>query len=195
MQASDPYKISALVLAAGLSSRMGSTNKMLMPVEGKPMLLGVVEGLIASTADEVIVVLGQEHEKVNTIVPSHQKVSIILNENYQLGMSTSIKVGVKQLMDPSDGCMICLGDMPYLTTDDYNQMLEHARLNMRPDSIIRPLFEQKAGHPVFFSKSYFPALITLPDYDQGAQSLLRDQTSSIQYLQALDNRFLLDIDK
>jgi len=44
-------------------------------------------------------------------------------------------------------------------------------------------------------KSYFPALITLPDYDQGAQSLLRDQTSSIQYLQALDNRFLLDIDK
>ena len=141
MQASDPYKISALVLAAGLSSRMGSTNKMLMPVEGKPMLLGVVEGLIASTADEVIVVLGHEHEKVKTIIPSHQKVSIILNENYQLGMSTSIKVGVKQLMDPSDGCMICLGDMPYLTTDDYNQMLEYARLNMRPDSIIRPLFE------------------------------------------------------
>lgn len=194
MQDSAPRKISAVVLAAGLSRRMGETNKMLLPVNEKPMLLHVIEGLITSTVDEVIVVLGHQHEYVKTIIPAHPKVTTTNNENYKLGMSTSIKIGVKQL-EYSDGCMICLGDMPYLTTNDYDQILQHARMHMRSDLIIRPVFEQMVGHPVFFEKSHFAALMALPDHDRGAQSLLSDRMSSIQYVHAAHDRFLLDIDK
>ncbi|NND08027.1 MAG: nucleotidyltransferase family protein [Saprospiraceae bacterium] len=187
--------LTALVLAAGLSKRMGIINKLLLLVDGEPMLQHVIHALIASTIDQIIVVLGHEADQVQTIVPNHPKLSTIINVDYRLGMSTSIKAGVSQLDPATEGCLICLGDMPYLSTSEYNQLLEYASTNSDPGMILRPRFEQMGGHPVFFGKAYFPFLKNLGDRDLGAQVILREHVNSIQYIEMTSDHCLLDIDQ
>ena len=187
--------LTALVLAAGLSKRMGTTNKMLLHIAGDPMLQHVINALISSNIDHIVVVLGHEADQVQAIVPNHTKVSTIINADYQLGMSASIKTGIRQLDPATEGCLICLGDMPFLSMSEYNQILTYARAHPNPGIIVRPRFQQMGGHPVFFGKSHLPFLRNLPDRDFGAQGILHDHTNSIKYIEMTSNHCLIDIDQ
>ena len=108
--------LSAIVLAAGLSKRMGNNNKMLLPFKGKPVIASTVENILAAGMDEVIAVTGFEHEKIQTALQG-LPVRLIHNPYFEKGMTSSVQKGVAHAA--GDGYMICLGDMTQITPDEY----------------------------------------------------------------------------
>ena len=92
-------KIAAIILAAGQSRRMGDTNKLLIKLDGKPMIAHVVNAVIASGVAPIIVVTGYEHKKVSKVLEDYN-VKCVLNPHFSEGISTSIRLGLSEL--PSD---------------------------------------------------------------------------------------------
>ena len=186
---------SAIVLAAGLSKRMGKSNKMLLDINGKPMLAHVVDALVESVFDEILVVLGHEASVVEKIIPHHPKIRPVYNTQFALGMSTSISFGVTQIDDRSTHCGIVLGDMPYLQAEDYNHVIAADLVGPGRAGIIIPIYQTHQGHPVIFSKALFGDLATLPVNDQGAKSVIQKHPNAIHFVSFGHDRILRDIDQ
>ena len=118
-------KITAIVLAAGRSERMGA-NKLLADLAGKPLIRHSIEMLLASSVYDVIVVTGNEDEKVRKALRSLD-VAFAHNPNFAEGLSTSLKIGLNAVSLDADGALICLGDMPLIEMRNY----QSARLLLR----------------------------------------------------------------
>ena len=104
-------RVAAVVLAAGQSRRMGSTNKLLSEIDGTPMVAHVVAAVGASHAGQVIVVTGHQAEAVRDALAGH-RVQFVHNPEFDIGLSTSLAVGLAALPGDIDGAVVCLGDMP-----------------------------------------------------------------------------------
>src|SRR5579859_3814447 len=93
----------AVILAAGSSSRMGGgRHKLLLPLDGRPVLAHVIEAALASQAGPIVVVLGHQAEKVRAEMAAYfERAGIIVVENhdYLQGMSTSMRVGLGVLLE------------------------------------------------------------------------------------------------
>ena len=187
-------KTTAIVLASGMSRRMGNTNKLLLPVQSKPLILHVVEALIQSSVSEIICVVGYDKLKITSILPNHQKIKVIANNKFHLGMSTSIKSGVQKLSDGASGCFICLGDMPFLTPEDYSWLWKKVEKIWHPSLILVPVFQEQRGHPVFFGSDYLKDLVELPDNDAGAKKVVLNHAQKVEHLDFPNDHILLDID-
>ncbi len=190
-----PNFISAIVLAAGMSTRMGRDNKMLYQVEGIPMIEHVMEALLPTHFDEIIVVLGHEAQLVRTAIPVHEKVRCITNARYPLGMSTSIKQGVDHLDKNSTHCAIILGDMPFIKTSHFDLLIQKVIEAGHNFGITVPTYKGKQGHPIFFTADLFEALKSLPDSDKGAKSILKSHHDQIQFVSFDHDCILQDIDR
>ncbi|MCB0689484.1 MAG: nucleotidyltransferase family protein [Saprospiraceae bacterium] len=187
-------KIGAIVLAAGQSRRFGNGNKLLQPVNGGAMITRVVKTLAASQAMETIVITGYESDLVTQAVAGIDGVKAIFNEDFNQGMATSISKGVAGLSDDMDACMICLGDMPYLTVDNYNHLIRIFAEENSKDLILIPTFQERKGHPVIFGRQFFNQLIALPSNDQGAKEVIRKNTNSVKEVPMFTDNIHFDID-
>lgn len=189
-------KIAAIVLAAGLSRRYGTHNKLLRQIDGQAMIRVVVEALLKSPVETIVVVTGYQSgqiEKELDRIDEREKLQLVLNEDYDLGMSTSISRGAHYL-EGMHGCLICLGDMPFLTTDDYRELIDLFDCEHSPNRIIIPTFEGTRGHPVFFGSLFFQELQELHAHDQGAREVILNNSPYVTFLPLQHNRILQDID-
>jgi len=156
--------LSAIVLAAGLSSRMGIDNKLLLPYKARPVIVSVVETIIAAGIGEVIVVTGHQSDLVRRVLKDFD-VRFTCNQRYAEGLTSSIQQGVS--LATGNGYMICLSDMVLLTAAEY--MLLAAAFEKRnsfdAECICVPRYKNKKGNPVIFSSSYKEAILanTLPE--------------------------------
>lgn len=105
--------ISALLLAAGESRRMGGLNKLLLPVAGKPLLRRTLDTLAAANPTEIVVVLGHQCEQISALLKD-VGVRVAINSRYREGQMTSVEAGLAALSLPCEGVMVCLGDQPML---------------------------------------------------------------------------------
>ncbi|MEO6637668.1 MAG: nucleotidyltransferase family protein [Ginsengibacter sp.] len=145
--------VSAIVLAAGLSARMGSKNKMLLPFDGKTVIEKVVKNIVASGIEDIIVVTGRDALQVHDLL-QYSPVKIIHNDDFTRGMTTSIQKGVYSAN--GNGYMICLGDMPFITSEEYKKLsdaFEQERLNDQA-CICIAVYQKQKGNPVVFSTHY-----------------------------------------
>jgi molybdenum cofactor cytidylyltransferase len=184
-------KISAILLAAGQSTRMGGPNKLLLKHNGAPLIKHAVQGILASGVHELIVVIGHQGSEIQERVKS-PNITFVVNETYETGMTSSIQAGVKQASHESTGYLICLADMPSLDAHDYKIMVEKC-LSSVGNKIVRPMFDGQSGHPIFFSKD-FRALLLNHRVPEGCRGVIE---SSKQYLETFhfpNNHILLDID-
>ncbi|NIQ38629.1 MAG: NTP transferase domain-containing protein [Proteobacteria bacterium] len=151
-------KISAVVLAAGQSTRIGM-NKLLLDLGGETVLERVVDALLASRVDRVIVVVGYEGERVRQRLRGRD-VFVIHNPEYHEGMAASIREGLKHIDPGSHGVLIALGDQPLMSSGTIDQIVDAYR-NTRK-GIVCPTHRGKRGHPVIFNlKKYEKALLML----------------------------------
>jgi molybdenum cofactor cytidylyltransferase len=141
-----PLRISAVVLAAGLSRRMGAQNKLLLPVAGEAMIARVVENVLGAGFSEVVVVLGHEAEAVRRAVAA-LGVRCVYNERFESGQVSSVRAGLAALEQSADAVMICLGDQPLLTTADLRE-LQGAYASRPSGSILIPTRAGQRGNPV-----------------------------------------------
>ncbi|MFZ9905195.1 MAG: nucleotidyltransferase family protein [Steroidobacteraceae bacterium] len=164
--------IHALVLAAGAASRFGSP-KGLAHYRGRPLIRQVVESVQAafnplSNADTVTVILGSEFERLRDTL-SGCNVRIVINPEWQRGLSSSIRVGIRALPSSTSAVLMALADQVLVRVDDYRRLIEAAIAN--PDSPIAARYAEAIGVPAVFPARYFTRLCTL-EGDRGAGSLL-----------------------
>jgi len=182
--------IAAIVLAAGLSSRMGR-NKLLVNVGGKPLVRRVVETALASGAGRVIVVTGNDAENVMASL-SNLPIVFAHNPHFHAGLSTSLKAGVKALPEDVDGALILLGDMPAVTPTLINTLIG----KFEPDedrAICVPTYNGKQGNPVLWSRHFFPDILAL-EGDVGAKHLIAENDDVVCQVATSDEAPLVDID-
>jgi len=147
-------KIAAVVLAAGRSSRMGPCNKLLELVKGKPVIAYAVSAALESGAEPVIVVTGFEAERIVGALCG-LKVAVAHNADHELGLSASLRAGLKALPANTDGALILLGDMPEIQSRDLKALLAAFIDNQ---TICVPVRHGRRGNPVLWGAHYFPEL-------------------------------------
>ncbi len=183
-------KITALVLAAGRSSRMGAENKLLMPLRGAPMVARTVDAIAASGVRDVVVVLGHEADAVRKALAGRD-LTFIGNPRFAEGMSTSLKAGLGGIHADADGVLICLGDMPAVTTDAIDKLI--AAFNPTEGrAIIVPTFGGKRGNPVLFAAAFVDEM-RAADGDVGARALLSQHADGVYEVET-DAGVLADAD-
>lgn len=180
-------RIAAIVLAAGRSTRMGPDNKLLLTFNDKTMVNYVVEQLLESAVCGIYVVTGNEAEAVKKSIKG--QVNYVHNDEFVEGLSTSVKTGITALPDDVDGVMICLGDMPYITAKNYNDLIAA----FEKGKIIAPTNGSKVGNPLIFSRDLFSDFEGI-EGDKGARKLLKDHPEKIIEIDLGTDAIFQDID-
>jgi molybdenum cofactor cytidylyltransferase len=180
-------RVAAVVLAAGLSRRMGAANKLQTLIDGIPLVRRAVEAAACSGAMSVTVVLGHDAGAVEQALVGLD-VRKVRNERYADGISTSIAAGVAALDRESDAVVILLGDMPYITSGVIDGLISRAVAG----HIVVPTFNGQRGNPVLWPRKYFRDLLTL-DGDLGARTLFKRYAHDIVQTE-IGAAALIDID-
>lgn len=184
--------VSAVVLAAGLSTRMGR-NKLLLNFKDKPLIARLVDTLLTSKIDEVIVVLGHEIEKVRAELQG-KPVRLVHNPDYREGLSTSVRTGVDAVSPDADGIMICLADQPLLEPADVNQIVAaFADAKKVNKSIVVPFFEGERGNPVILDASLRVAILGIVG-DVGCKGVIKRYPEKVYALQMENDHVVRDVD-
>lgn len=156
------------------------------------MLCHVLDQLILSQVQKIIVVVGHEGEKIRRVIPhSPHRIQVIDNLDYPRGMSTTIALGASHLAEP-DGCMICLGDMPFITPSEYDEIIEAFK---KYDQIIVPRYKGIPGNPVLFGSPYLAELCDLDTNDQGAKSVVQRNREKQHFVDMKTDHIHQDIDQ
>jgi len=184
-------RIAALVLAAGESRRMGDANKLTIPVDGTPMVARVVDALQQSHAQRVIVVTGHEPERIKEAL-SGRDVELVHNPDYAEGIGSSVRAGVAALGDDVDGALVALADMPWVSAEVINRLID-AFTSASESSIFIPRFGGQRGNPVLWGAQHFPELLALAG-DVGGKALFQRHASAICYVDVESASVNLDVD-
>ena len=185
--------ISAIILAAGESRRMGVQNKLLLQIDSEVLIRKFVKSVSNSLVDAVLVVVGFEAEKIKAVLHD-QAVKFVENPSYEEGMTTSIQSGVKASSNESTGLMICLADMPFAETSDLNLLIQAYNDYRSTESslIIVPVFQGKRGNPVLFSEVFREKILT--HKGEGCREIVRQFPHYVKEVSMENDNLLRDID-
>lgn len=177
--------VSAVVLAAGASTRMG-TQKLLLPFGGEPLVRRAVRQVSAAGFDDVLVVLGSDHDATLAALEG-LPVRHAVNTQFASGMGSSFRTAVGHLTGAA-AAMFALADQPFVTTSEYQTVLDTYRRHASP--IVSVRYGEVLAPPHLFEREFFPELAQLV---HGARSVLQrhaDRTMVLQFPPDL----LVDID-
>ena len=182
--------ITAVVLSAGMSSRLG-TQKQLLEYQGRPLIRSVVETIMCSQVKETIVVVGFGAQDVCKALEG-LAIRIVENENYANGQSTSVIKGVNALQADAlpGGVLFALGDQPLLKVETINTLIHEFN---RFGGIVIPYYQQTPGNPVIFHKKFLSEFQYLTG-DVGAKQMIRRYESEIHRVDVDDKGVIFDID-
>jgi len=186
-------KIAGLVLAAGASARMGQP-KQLLPAGGMAVLDRVLQQALKSRLDLVVVVLGHKAQEIKNNLSSdlsHPKFKVVHNKDYRKGMSSSIIAGLSVVENDYDHIMIILGDMPLVSSDVIDHLIEEVLKSGKPLGAIK--VGNRRSHPVVISRSFYPQLHQLKG-DIGARHVLAENSEKICFVSPGQDFKDLDID-
>ena len=181
--------LSAIILAAGESKRMGKP-KQLLPLGKSTLLEQAIDNLLNSSVDETIVVLGHKAEEITEKI-ANKPVKVVINPDYQQGMSTSIVAGLIMVDPRSQAVMLALGDQPLVTSRTINQLIEAFNKNRK--GIAVPTYQGRRGHPIIFDIKYKAELFKLKG-DIGGREIIQNHPKDV-FMVAVDSESVIsDID-
>ena len=169
--------IAAVVLAAGLSRRMGQA-KLLMPVGGRAIVRYVVESVLAGGVDLVWVVTGPDVEPIEAALAGLEA-QIAVNPAPEEGQASSLRAGIAALPASVDAVLIALGDQPSLAPSIIPALLAARRTS--PKLIVAPRYRDGQGNPVLFKREIFPELLRLTG-DQGARPIIQKEPARVEWV-------------
>ena len=152
-------KIAAIVLAAGRSSRFGRRNKLLEPIDGIAMVRRVALAARASGARPVIAVTGHEAARVADALAGAE-VTTVLNQDWEQGLSLSLRVGLRALPSGCDGAIILLGDMPAIGEGELKALIS-AFVARGGEGVCVPVRHGRRGNPVLWGARFFAEISAL----------------------------------
>jgi molybdenum cofactor cytidylyltransferase len=195
--------IAAIILAAGSSSRMGAgRHKLFLPLGERPVLVHVLEAVLAAQTHPIVLVLGHQADQARTLLDPYlhtPDLQVIENAAYKQGMSTSLRAGLQALTDPNGriaqkhigGAIILLGDQPLITTRIIDSLVTIWQTGGK--RIVTPLYNGKRGNPVLFSADLFPELANVTG-DEGGRSVIERHRQEVVTVEMEDARASFDVD-
>lgn len=169
--------ISSIVLAAGLSTRMGET-KALLDWGGKPLINYQIEQLLEGGVDEVVVVLGHRADTISREI-RRLKCRTMLNPRYHMGRAGSLRIGAKAVNRDADTIVIVNVDQPRSAAFVRGLLDAHASGDYLAT---QPEYEGHGGHPVVVSGKLRAELMGASDEGDGLRGVLerhRDETQNV----------------
>lgn len=181
---------SVIILAAGLSSRMG-TPKQLLSIDGLSMLDHAVEAALAAGLDSPIVVLGHTAEQIKSQARLLSSCTVVINDSYRSGLSTSLKCGIEASRPETTAYVFMLADQPLVTGTLIKKLLK-AFEERRPD-ILHPVYQGQRGNPVIITSRLRKRLLEAKG-DSGARFLFNDPHLTIIPYPVTTPAVIVDID-
>ncbi len=166
--------VDVVLLAAGASRRMAGRDKLIEPVDGRPLIAALAAAALASGAREVFVTL-PSNAPARAGALAALNVRLVLVPEAAEGMSASLRAGIRALRPDAGAVVVMLGDMPEVTSATLDALIAAHRAGAE---ICRAESGGVPGHPVLFDRSHFPALVSLSG-DRGARDLLREQATRV----------------
>lgn len=189
LEARSNSRIAAVILAAGVSSRMGEA-KQLLRLGGQTVLDQVLQNVRDSRVDEIILVLGHAAETIKESI-AFTNVTIVVNQDYRQGMGTSLRAGLSTLSAGIAAALIVLGDQPFVRSQTLNLLLD--QYWQTKAQIVIPMYQGFRGNPVLLDRSVFPEVMALGG-DIGCRAIFGNHLEGIVKLPVEDVGILLDLD-
>jgi len=180
-------KVTAIVLAAGESRRMGR-QKLLLELDGKPLIRHVTDSVSASVVDDLIVVTGGHHEEVMAAVGDGAR--FVRNPDPARGMLSSVRCGLEAATD-TDAIALFLGDQPRIEPSIINSVLSAFAISEK--TIAVPETNGKRGHPLVFAASHREEILTAFD-ETGLRGLLQAHPAEVLTVPVNSPAVLEDVD-
>lgn len=181
--------IAAVILAAGMSTRMGSV-KQLLPWKNDTMLGSTIDLYTKSEVDKIIVVVGYcAAEIIKTL--KDKPVKWVINEEYETGMASSLRAGIKALQEEERICLIGLGDTPLLQVSTIKDIIKTHR--KYGNKVVAPYYRGKKGHPILITSELYAELLNVQG-DVGARTVINAQYDEVYPLEVDDEGVIIDLD-
>ncbi len=181
--------MTALVLAAGTSSRMGRP-KPLVPILGRPLLARVLETVRSIDPAETVVVLGADAERVRAGVDL-RKATVVVNPEFAEGMGSSLRHGAEAAASSKGPLLVVLGDQPFVEPATLEALIQrHAAGQAK---VLIPTFEGVRGNPVLLDHAVIPELGSLHG-DIGCRALFPGHAADLVEVPVTDPGILIDVD-
>ena len=182
-------ELSAIVLAAGGSSRYGRC-KQLVEINGYSLVRLAVDKLSSVFShDRICVVVGANPEAVAQAISS-LPVNIVENNHWQQGLASSIKAGINSLEPDCRAVLITLCDQVLVTEEHLRRLVD--RWMADPSRIIASGYAGTLGTPAVIPAEFYPQLLAL-EGDAGAKSVLRNNTDNVTTIPIPEAEFDLDV--
>lgn len=186
------HLISVIVLAAGMSKRMGQENKLLLQYQESSLINGTLHQLTKIKDNiETIIVLGHQAIDIKNQLDDSPAI-IVTNPDFVTGQTSSIQTGIRACSPLTKGYMICLGDMPFIQTTDYTAIIDFWKQS-NENNIVRPFVDEQPGHPVIFDRSYKEQLLRETSGD-GCRQIIKQHVSHLIPFHSNRNCYIDDID-
>ncbi len=179
----------AVILAAGKSERMGRP-KLLLPFGEKTIIETVIQNVLLSKVDKVLVVLGSEHEKVEQKIKSFP-VESVFNPRFSEGMHLSVQCGFQAVPGNTRAALVVLGDQPSVTHTPINRLID--AFERTGKGIILPAHKGRRGHPILIDMKYRAEIDRLSP-DIGLRQTVHDHPEDIMEVELDTSSVLQDID-
>ena len=179
-------KTGGLILAAGLSSRMGD-YKQLMKIEGRSMVGCVVDMMRNAEIELIVIVTGYRHEELEEHLKNDQ-VEFVFNPNYETTQQLdSLKLGLKALQGRCDRIVMTPADIPLVQSETVKKLL-----TLEAD-IIRPVYHGEPGHPIVLNPEWIPYIMAY-DGPEGLKGAIERSSCSVQEMDVEDRGVIMDND-
>ena len=187
----EPAGVAAIVLAAGLSSRMND-NKLLLPWDQVTVIEWVVSQLINAGVNQIVVVTGRDQDKVEELT-SLPGIKHVHNDRFSDGeMLHSLQCGIKALASVAGAAMVVLGDQPQIEVKTIKSVI-NAYQQSDGAKLVLPSFQNRRGHPWVVGRELWGEILDLAPPDN-LRIFMNRHSSEIRYV-VVDSDFILaDID-
>ncbi|MGE5631829.1 MAG: nucleotidyltransferase family protein [Caulobacteraceae bacterium] len=180
--------ISAIILAAGSSVRMGAP-KLLLPFNGMPLVENIINIVKKSALFDEIVLVYRDAEVKN--IAEDCGLKAVYNSDAQLGLSTSLKKGIQSCSSESDSFMFFTGDQPFINKELIGKLIDKHSKNK--GKIIVPLYNGKRGMPTIFPAVWHKSLMEL-EGDTGGRVIIQDNPEQVLFVNIEEENMSIDID-
>lgn len=195
MNTCNSVEVYAIVPASGFSRRMGR-QKLLLPWQNKSLLEHVLQTANYSSLKRVLTIIPNDEERKRIALQLNS--IVIHNTEPERGIGYSLALGMKHIPETADAVVILLGDQPELRLEDIQGVLarftkQYTDANTHSKIIVQTQYSDgKIGHPILFSKQFFPELSSL-DGDQGGNQIIKNNFQYVTFVNSL-HRYPQDID-
>lgn len=180
-----------MILAAGSSSRMRGRDKLMEEIGGTPLLRRTAMRAQATGCDVYVALPLQPHPRFDAL--AGLDVTCVPVPDASEGMNASLRTGLAAMPAQVDAVMVMLADMPDLTTQDLQTVLEAVDVTSETRIWRATTQDGSAGHPIVFHHSLLPSLIALQG-DQGGSTVVKAQHASTRYIALPDAHARTDLD-